>query len=383
MSSSRKRAVLPLLVVLAGVAVATILVTLAPESEAFVPERALPTVRTENVESDSVRAVVLATGITSPAREVTVVPEVAGRVVAVSGTVVPGGSVRAGDVLVRIDPRDYELAVEQQRGQVRSAELELELETARQETAREEWEILGTGGEPSPLVLRESQRAAAEMNLTSSRSALARAELDLERTVIRAPFNASVVEESVDVGQVVGQQTTIARLVGTDQLRATLSVRLEDLALVELPSGGASGSPVTIRQRLRTGEDVERVGRVVGLVDRLDPQTRRAEILVLIDDPLDRAGGLPLLPGASVDAEIEGRVLDSVVRVPRGAVYDGGTVWVVSPDSTLQRRVLEPVWGDEGFVYVRDGLRGGDALVTSPLGAPVEGTRVRFVRDES
>ncbi len=383
MSESRRKVLLPLLVVGVGIVFAVILVTLAPESEVFVPERAVPTVRTEAVQGAAVRAVVLASGITSPAREVTVLPEVNGRVVWVSEALVPGGRVQAGDVLVRIEPRDYELAVEQQRGQVRSAELELELEAARQETAREEWRILGNGGEPSPLVLRESQRAAAEMNLTSGRSALARAELDLERTVIRAPFNASVVEEFVDVGQVVGQQTTIARLVGTDQLRVSLSVRVEDLALIELPAAGANGGPVTIRQRLRTGDHVERAGRVVGLVDRLDPQTRRAELLVLIDDPLDSsASGLPLLPGSSVDGQIEGRMMESVFRVPRGAVYDGNTVWVVSPDSTLERRVLESVWGDDASLYVREGLVAGEALVTSPLSAPVVGTRVQVVRDE-
>jgi len=381
MSSSRKKVFLPLLVVFAGLVVAVVLVTFAPESEAFVPERAIPSVRTEAVESDAVRAVVLASGVTSPAREVTVLPEVTGRVVSVSESLVPGGTVRAGDVLVRIEAREYELAVEQQRGQVRSAELELELEGARQETAREEWKILGDGGEPSPLVLRESQRAAAEMNLLSGQSALARAELELDRTVIRAPFNASVVEESVDVGQVLGLQSTIGRLVGTDQLRVTLSVRVEDLALIQLPGGPEGGSLVTIRQRLRTGEQVERTGRVVGLVDRLDPQTRRAEIIALIDDPLDTAGGLPLLPGASVDGEIRGRIMDAVVRVPRGAVYDGNTVWVVSSDSTLEQRILEPVWADDASLYVRTGLTAGEALVTSPLSAPVAGTRVQVVGD--
>lgn len=377
MRSRGKRFLLPLGVVLAGIIIAVGLVGIAPRTEAFVPERSFPVVRTQAVESEAVRAVVMANGITSPDREVTVLPEVTGRVVAVSDALVPGGRVRTGDVLVRIEARDYELAVEQQRGQVRSAELELELEIARQETALEEWKILGDGGEPSPLVLRESQRAAAEMNLASSRSALARAELDLERTVIRAPFNASVVEESVDVGQVVGLQSTIARLVGTDQLRVTLSVRVEELSLIDVP-----GSAATVRQRLGSGQSVDRTGRVVGLVDRLDRQTRRAELIVMIDDPLDAGEGLPLLPGASVEAEIQGKMMDGVIRVPRSAVYDGNTVWVVSPDNALERRILEPVWSDADALYVSEGLTAGDPLVTSPLSAPVEGTRVEVVRGE-
>ena len=379
MNRKRNKAALPLIIVLSAFLVAFGLVMMAPDSEAVVPTRALPAVATTIVESDAVRSTVVASGVASPAREITIIPEVSGRVVLMSPSLVPGGVVRAGDVLTRIEARAYELAVEQQRGQVRSAELELEIEAARQETAREEWKILGNGGEPSPLVLRESQRAAAEMNLASSRSGLARAELELERTVIRAPFNASVVEESVDVGQVVGPQSTIARLVGTDQLRITLSVRIEDLALIDLPENGQEGSPVTIRQRLRTGEHVERQGTVVGLVDRLNPQTRRAELVVLVDDPLNPNVGLPLLPGSSVEGVIEGRVLDSVVRVPRAAVYDGNTVWVVSPEGVLEKRVFEPVWGDDDALFVREGLSAGEVLVTSPLSSPVEGTPVLVI----
>jgi RND family efflux transporter MFP subunit len=383
MSSKIRKIGLPLAVIFGGLVIAVLLMTAGPDAEPFVPERAVPTVRVQAVEAGAVRAIVAVTGVTSPAREVTIIPQVSGRVVWLSESVVPGGRVRAGDELMRIEAADYELAVEQQRGQVRSAELELELAEAQQETAREEWKILGNGGEPSPLVLRESQRAAAEMNLISSRSALARAELDLERTMIRAPFNASVVEESVDVGQVVGAQSTVARLVGTDQLRVTLSVRVEDLALIELPAEGELGSSVAVRQRLRTGEQVERSGRVVGLVDRLDPQTRRAELLVLIDDPFGSGEALPLLPGASVDAEIQGLLMESMVRVPRGAVHDGGSVWLVSPDQELERRALSPVWGDDDALYVRDGLAPGEWIVTSPLSAPVEGTRVEVLGGDS
>jgi hypothetical protein len=116
-------------------------------------------------------------------------------------------------------------------------------------------------------------------------------------------------------------------------------------------------------------------------VDRLDELTRRAEVVVLVDNPLDRSAGLPLLPGASVEAVIEGRAIDSVVQVPRRAVYDGSTVWVVSPDGILEKRTLEPVWRDDASLFVTGGLQTGDALVVSPLSAPVEGTRVQASRE--
>ncbi|MGI9628951.1 MAG: efflux RND transporter periplasmic adaptor subunit [Longimicrobiales bacterium] len=376
MKSMLKRALLPLLIVGAGVFVAVLLGLLSPETASTTPTRVAPIVVTQVLEADTVQSVVTSSGITSPAREVTVLPEVGGRIVYVSPSLVPGGRVRAGEVIARIDPRDYELAMEQQRGVVGSAELELELEAARQEIAKEEWKLLGEGGEASPLVLRESQRAAAEMNLASSQSALRRAELDLERSVIRAPFNASVLDESVDVGQVVGAQTQIATLVGTDQLRVILSIQLEDLNLIDLEDGSRPGSLVKIRQRLGSGARVERMGRVSHLVDRVDPETRRAQLLVMIEDPLGDEG-LPLLPGASVDAEIQGKVEGGMFRIPRSAVYEGGAVWIVGPGNALERRDIRPIWGDDGFVYVSDGLVEGDQLVTTPLSAPVEGSAVQ------
>ncbi|UCC24506.1 MAG: hypothetical protein JSU98_12295, partial [Gemmatimonadales bacterium] len=163
------------------------------------------------------------------------------------------------------------------------------------------------------------------------------------------------------------------------QLRVTLSLRIEELSLIRLPSATDEGSTVVVRQRLGSGRTLERTGRVAGLVDRLDPQTRRAEVLVIVDQPLDGPDGLPLLPGSSVEGLIQGRRIPDAVRIPRSAVYDGATVWVVSPEGTLERRRLETVWGDDDALYVRGGVEAGERLVTSPLIAPVEGTQVEVL----
>jgi hypothetical protein len=159
-----------------------------------------------------------------------------------------------------------------------------------------------------------------------------------------------------------------------------VSVHIEDLALIELPAKGGAGSRVVVQQRLGGGQVVEREGWVVNLVEELDPETRRAQLLVLIERPLDLGGGLPLLPGAYVDAEIHGRALDQVYRIPRAAISDGATVWIVTAESTLVPRTIEPHWGDTEAVYVSAGLHDGDLLVVTPLSRPVVGARVRPLR---
>ena len=364
--SKMKTVGIPAVVVLGGAAVAAAVSVMATEPVIVAQDEPELVVQTQVARVGTHQAIVAATGLIAPGREVFVIPEVSGRIVYVSERLVPGGRFRTGDVMARIDARDYELAVEQQRGLVRSAELEVEMERARQAIALEEWRLLGDGGEPPSLVLRESQRAAAEMNLNSSRSALDRAQLGLERTELRAPFNATVLSEAVDEGQVVGPQSQVARLIGTDDVRVLLSVRLEALELIELPVDGEQGSLVLVRQRVGGDRVVE-----------LDPETRRAQILVMVDNPMSLGDALPLLPGAFVDAEVRGRSIEGAVAVPRAAVYDGNTVWVLSAQSTLERRSISPVWGDNDFVYVSEGLEDGASLVLSPLVNPVEGAPAR------
>ena len=375
--SKMKTVGIPVVVVLGGAAVAAAVSVMATEPVIVAQDEPELVVQTQVARVGTHQAIVAATGLIAPGREVFVIPEVSGRIVYVSERLVPGGRFRTGDVMARIDARDYELAVEQQRGLVRSAELEVEMERARQAIALEEWRLLGDGGEPPSLVLRESQRAAAEMNLNATRSALDRARLGLERTELRAPFNSTVLAEAVDEGQVVGLQSQVARLIGTDEVRILLSVRLEDLELIQLPVDGEEGSLVLVRQRVGADRVVEKTGRVAHRVDELDPETRRAQILVLVENPMSLGDTLPLLPGAFVDAEVRGRSIARAIAVPRAAVYDGNTVWVLSAQSKLERRSISPVWSDDAYVYVSEGLEDGAALVLSPLVNPVEGASAR------
>ena len=372
-----KRIGFPLLIIVAGIVVAVALSRLGSRPVVVPPQAANLVVDTWVAHAEEHRPIVEATGQIEPGREVLVLPEVTGRLVYVSDDLLPGGRFERGEVMARVDPRDYELAIDQQRGLVRGSALELEMEHARREIALAEWRLLGDGGDASPLVLRESQLAAAQTNLTSNESALARAELNLERTEIRAPFNATVLSESVDEGQVVGPQSSIARIVGTDHVRLLLSVRVEDLPFIDLPRNGSDGSQVTVRQRLGAGRVVERSGRVSHRVEELDPGTRRAQVLVQVNDPMALDDDLPLLPGAFVEAAIVGRPVTDAIRIPRSAVYDGATVWVVDGGLTLERRTIVPLWSDAEHVYVREGVQPGDEIVVSRLARPIEGTSVQ------
>ena len=326
-------------------------------------------------------AVVASTGSVEAARQLVIIPEVSGKLTKVHPELKLGGRLEAGELLLKIDGRDYGLAVEAERSRVESARTELELEEGRAAVAEREWEMVGVDPKEAPnggrLALRKPQQAAAKTSVASAKASLNRAKLTLSRTTIRAPFNATVTAESVEKGQVVQPGSQLATLVGSDAMWVRVSVPLEKLSVLTVPGlGGApegEGSKAHVIQRVG-GEEMVREGKIIGLVGQLDSQTRRAQVLVEVLNPLDPPPGqLPLLPGAFVDVEMDGRPLASVRKVPRRALIQGDDLLVADKDDKLRTRHLSIAWSDADFVYSSDGIQQGDRAVLSKISTPIEG----------
>ena len=368
---------LPLLVIVLGLGGAAAMQRARPKEKRAPREQSARVVRAMPLEAKSTRARVVGHGSVEPERQVTILPEVSGKVVFVSKNLLAGGQVRQGEVLLRIDPQSYQQAVTQQSGALKNAELQVEVEKNQRELARYETELLGQVGERSGVATREGHVLAAEASVKAQQSAVQSARINLARTVIRAPFDATVVTDKVDVGQVVHPQTEIARLVATSELRVEVSVPLEDLRMFDFPVGSAPGARATVRQKLPRGELVEREGHVSRLVRELDASTRRARVLVTVENPFDSKLGLPLLPGAHVEVEIQGKQLPQLVPIARAAVYDGDAIWVVDGSQKLRRRKIHIVWSDRERVYVEPNFAPNERVVTTLLATPVDGLPVR------
>jgi RND family efflux transporter MFP subunit len=340
------------------------------------------------VKPDRQKVQVPASGQVLPAQQVAMSSELGGRVVWMSDKLIPGNRLKAGDTLVRIDVRDYNLALEQQAAQVDRAQTELQLEQSRKEIAEREWQLMG-GGQPAEgsLAVRDPQLRTAEAALKAARSGLSRAKLSVNKTTVRAPFNAMVHSKTVDLGQLVGPQAPLATLVGTDAFWVQVSIPLERLAWIQVPGvdDATEGAAVVLSQRLGD-KTITRNGKVLRLLPDLDPMGRMARILVEIPDPLGLAADkadkaseqeLPLLIGSYVNVEIEGREIDSVIELPRDAVRGGDEVFVVTAEDTLDIRQVSVVWRRPDTVLVGAGLEPGDKVVVSPLSAPVKGMKLR------
>ncbi len=378
-----RRVLLPLAVLAMGGVAGALVLKAKPEAERKPPEQTARLVTAAPLVKKPLRAIIKTRGLVAAEREVTLIPEVTGKVIYVSDSLVAGGKVKKGELLLRIDGRTYEHQVTQQLGQLKSAEHQVEVEKSQREIAEYESKVLADVGHRSPVATRESHLNAAKSALDAQRGAVDNAKLNLARTVIRAPFDATVVTDDVDVGQVVGLSSQLARLVATDVLRIEVSVPLEDLEMIDLPTDEAPGSEVVVRQTLHRGKTIERKGEVSHLVRELDDKTRRARVLVTVPDPFNQELGLPLLPGARVEVEIQGRALPPLTAIPRSAVYGGDTAWVVGPDSKLAPRKLEIAWADRDQVYVDNDFASDQRLVTTVLSTPLEGLTVRVQAEET
>ena len=364
---------LPLVLLVVGVGCTGLIVAFGPSTERSEQPEKKTVVEFLDLVRQPHRVVVSSSGTVSPAQQVVVLPQVSGKLVSVADPVVPGGQVSKGDTLFRIDSRDYQIVVQQERARVAAAKLELAIEEQRGSIAEREWDLLNAGESATELALRRPQLVTSKASLQGAEAGLQRAELNLGRTAIRAPFNALVLSESGDVGQVVGPTSQLATLVGSDQFWVRVSVPVDVLPLLDVPGyGGSAGSPARVVQRLPDGSH-ERVATLLRLEGQLDPQTRTATLVVGVDDPLQAGeGGLPLLPGAYVDVHLDGQEREAVA-LPPGTVQDGRFVFLVGEGGRLERREVAVGWRTREQTFVTEGLASGDRLVVTPLSFPIEG----------
>ncbi len=323
-----------------------------------------------------------------PAREVILRPRISGRVVEHSEAFTPGGTVAADELLLRIDPADYAAAVQQRRSELQQARADLALEQGRQEVAEQEFALLGEslGNNNRALVLREPQLAQAQAQIESAEALLRRAQLDLARTRIAAPFDAQILSREVTVGSQVNVGDTLARLVASDRYWVKASVPLSQLRWLQFSdSEEEAGSRATLRQESAWPAGQVREGRLYRLVGELEPETRLAQVLVTVDDPLalnSPAADKPkLILGAYVRTAIEGRPLADVVRLERAWIRRNDTVWVML-DGKLSIREADIVFRDSRYAYLAAGVASGEQVVTSDLASVVAGADLRVEGSE-
>jgi RND family efflux transporter MFP subunit len=372
-------------ILLAAVVLITLIFSTEPEAQrSSASKRTAMLVEVSAAERGTFRPTITVMGTVRPEREIMLSPRVGGEIVALSGSFTPGGFVAQGEVLLQIDPADYEAALLQRRSELRQASADLELELGRQELAKKDYEDLkGTiSSEYETLVLRQPQLDTARARVEAAQAAVRRAELDLERTRLRAPFAAHVLSREANIGSQVSPGEPLGRLVGIESYWVEATVPVAQLRWIEFPAAsGATGSAAQVRNRAAWPENVFREATVHQLIGALEEQTRLARVLVTVADPRAHepgsAGQPPLMVGSYVEVRIEGKPIENIVRMQRELLRQNDTVWV-NEDGVLRIRPVDVVFSDEQFVYIASGLDEADLVVTTNLASVFEGAALRL-----
>jgi len=377
--------------VIAGVAfgVVKLIQSTEPEPERTgASKRTAMLVETAVAERGDYRPSIVVMGLVRAREDVMLSPRVNGEILERSPSFTPGAHVKKGDMLLKIDPADYENAVAQNESALHQAQANLQIEMGRQTVAKLDYELLdddiAAGNEN--LILRKPQLNAAEADVEAAQAMLDQAKLNLDRTTIRAPFDAQVISRHVAVGSQVGPGDNLGQLAGVDNYWVTTTVPLRQLQYIYFASQSESkGSPAIIRNRTAWPPNATREGYVSKLIGALDETTRLARVNVVVPDPLAlqpaNAGEPPLIIGSLLEVTIMGKPIEDVIRIHRDHLREDDTVWI-NDGGELRIQPVEVFFRDATHAYVSEGLKDNEQIVTSGLSAVVNGAPLR-TRDET
>jgi RND family efflux transporter MFP subunit len=386
MEFTRKKAVhavvsfaLCLLVLALTVASVFVLIKLMPDAKKTVPDQLVPAVDVVVVHKADRPLEIMTQGVVESVRDVLLSVEVGGRVVRVSPNMLKGSVVTEGERLVEIEQDDYLAALKQAEANRAAVELQLTQEEARREQAIRDWKKLGRG-EPSELVLRQPHIESAQALLESAREEVKRAERNIARTVITAPFPGMVRDESVEIGAVLNPGSMVARIYSTTELEVRLPLSLEDFGSLKRDEGGAVVGEVVLKGVI--GVDTYTwPGQVVRTDGEIDRETLSATVIVKVGESGANPVYLRRPPvGLFVQAEIPGRVLPGIVEIPRMALRGNATVLVVGADNRMREKTVMIHSTLRKTVLVNDGLSDGDRVIVTRMSGVVENSEVEIVK---
>jgi RND family efflux transporter MFP subunit len=384
-SSASLKIVLPVAVLLTTAVASWAVFALRPQPEPLATVAAIPEVSVLRVEPQTLRLNVFSQGVITPREEIDLVSEVAGKVVQMHPALVAGGFFKAGELLLTIDPRDYDYAITAALARIAEAKRVLIAEQAQVEQAQSEWQALGEG-EASELALRKPQLAEAYAKLQAAQADLAKAQLNRSRCELRVPFAGRVLTKQAGVGQFLPAGAVVARIYASDKAEVRLPISSEQLPFLNLPlalaySDASLWPKVTLTAELG-GHQHQWLGQIVRSEAAVSEDSGQWYLVAQVANPFQPiANRPPLVKGLFVHAEIEGAERAGVYRLPRNAVSPTQTVKLVNAEHKLEIRPVEILRTEADSVVIKAGLYSGEQVIVSELPIAIAGTTLKVLND--
>jgi len=375
--ATKKQIILPIIVLAIGIAglVGISALKKPPEEKPVVDTT--PLVSVEAIEYKPMTFSVSSYGVVAAKYDTELVAQVSGEIIYLADKFVKGGFVKKGDILAKIDPSDYEAGLLDSQANVASAKANMVQERANGEVALREWAEI-TNSKPTALSLRKPQLAQELAKLKSAEADLLRSHRDLERTVIRAPYDALISSREIGLGAYVTTGSKIGHIYNTDT--AEIRLPLADKEMQYLDQKGTH-SEVTLMGNF-AGSKQQCQGKIVRSEGVVDSKSRMTYLVAEIEDPYGlKTDKNELRFGTYVTANIQGSNAGNVAVIPRHLIVNG-LVAIMDSDNTLRYKPVKIIRQEGANVVISEGLDPGMEVITSALDYPLEGMKLALPVDK-
>ncbi|OIQ25892.1 efflux RND transporter periplasmic adaptor subunit [uncultured Vibrio sp.] len=368
----------PLIIIGLFLIASKLLIASKEEPEQVVVEPTVLRVEVLEAEPQTMTFQISSYGFIEPKYQSKVVSEISGRILHLSPDLLVGGLVKKGQVLANIDPSDYEADLEQAKASLAQAKALLEEELARAEVAKRDWAHVGKGEAPK-LGLREPQVKRELANVKFSQAAVKRAARNVQRTVIKAPFDGLVSERHASLGEYLTVGAPIADIYDTQQAQVSLPIVNNDLAYLPIEDEVSLFGTLKVRYAGQEFDYPAVISRSERVIDR---NSRMFNLIAEIDDPYCLASETCELPslkfGSYVTAMINANTVDDIVALPRNLVRNG-EAFVVNAQDKLEPREVNIIRQDEEFAYIQSSFTTGERISLTPISQYSEDQAVTII----
>ncbi len=358
---------LPITIIIITVLIVNTIMNNPPKTKrGFKKEKAGIKVETRLIQKQNYEMFIDSYGVIQASKKSALSTQVGGKIVYVSENFKEGAYIKKGEVLLKIEEADYKIDLQSAKAKLTLAEQALIEEQAKSIQAKEDWESFNKNQKANDLVLRKPQLESAKANVLIAKADLQKAQLNLKRTEIVAPYDARVDEKSVYLDELISSNTKIADISSSEIMEIKLPVNNNYLKYIDLKS-----KPMVKFFSNVTNKSYE--GQILRSKSSIDTNTKQ---LYLIAELKNIDTNLNF--GEYLKAKISTKNLQDVLIVPNSSIYQGSYVFV-EKNGVIERRNIQITWQDENNALIKQGLKEGENLVLTILGDVSSGTKVKVI----
>jgi len=379
----------PIVLIIFAIIIVVILAITAEKPSKKPPEISAPLVQVLALESTDITFIIASQGTVMPSTETQLTSEVSGVITDVDDKFKVGGFFKKGQTLLVIDDINYQTAVLQAQSQVDGAKATLIEEQAKSDQKKEEWLLSGQPLEQAPiLAIRIPQLQQAKASLKAAQANLQDAKIKLDRTIIKAPYDALVKMKNADIGQYVSLGSVLTTIYAVDHAEVRLPIKQKDILFLNLPKvNKPQDTPAKVEINFQLGNAMfSLASELTRYEGEVDSSSRVHYVIAQIEDPyqIKQAKNSPeLRMGMYVNAKVFGKTMAAMTAIPRSSVYGKNTIYLVDNENKLNIQTINVFRTDTEFVYTQDIIANNLQLVTTKLATPVKGMSLRLNTDEA